>query len=407
MDAKPVVPFKAFVQPEEPVSAAGKAQRRPVKATSYRWIDPEAIPRREFVYGWHLIRKFVSATVSPGGVGKTSLCTVEMLAMATGRDLLASGGRIVEPQRVWYLNLEDPLEEIRRQVQAAAIFYDVAPADIAGQLFIDSGRDQEFIIAETTKGGGPVICKPVVESIIAEIKKNQIDVVIIDPFVSSHQVSENDNGAMDLVVKQWGKIAEATNCAVHLIHHTRKQGGDEITAESSRGGKALVDGCRSVRVINRMTKAEAEKAGVENHRLYFRAYNDKANLVPPSETSDWYQIRGVNLRNGPNGFGDQIGVVSRWNWPSPFDDVTPSDLRNVQLAVSRGEWKASSQAEDWVGYCVAEVLGLDPSGDPEHKTRIASMMKTWLKNGAFKKVEKKDERDRKSKPFIEVGEWAE
>ncbi len=42
-------------------------------ATPFNWIDPRTLPRREFAYGNHLIRKYVSVTVSPGGLGKTSL----------------------------------------------------------------------------------------------------------------------------------------------------------------------------------------------------------------------------------------------------------------------------------------------------------------------------------------------
>jgi hypothetical protein len=35
------------------------------------------------------------------------------------------------------------------------------------------------------------------DSIVAEILKYQIDVLIIDPFVSCHEVQENDKAAMD------------------------------------------------------------------------------------------------------------------------------------------------------------------------------------------------------------------
>jgi hypothetical protein len=35
-----------------------------------------------------------------------------------------------------------------------------------------------------------------------------------------------------------------------------------------------------VRVINRMTKDEGARAGIETRRLYFKTFNDKANLQP-------------------------------------------------------------------------------------------------------------------------------
>lgn len=96
--------------------------------------------------------------------------------------------------------------------------------------------------------------------------------LVVDPFVSCHELPENDNSGMDRVVKAWARVAKEAGCGIVLVHHTRKMGGDreQADAESSRGGKAFVDGCRAVRVLNRMTAAEAQTAGVENHRRYFR-----------------------------------------------------------------------------------------------------------------------------------------
>jgi AAA domain len=79
---------------------------------------------------------------------------------------------------------------------------------IGERLFVDSGRDQPLVIAVPLKAGGAMILAPVVESLIAEIVARQVDVIVIDPFVSSHKVAENDNGAMDTVINEWGRVAE-------------------------------------------------------------------------------------------------------------------------------------------------------------------------------------------------------
>ena len=107
-----------------------------------------------------------------------------------------------------------------------------------------------------------MIARPVVDALVAEIIARKIDVLIIDPFVSCHELPENDNTAMDMIVKEWGKVADRGDCAVHLVDHTRKMGGaeTEVTVKMSRGGKAKTDACRGVRVVNRMTKEEGEKA---------------------------------------------------------------------------------------------------------------------------------------------------
>ena len=47
-------------------------------------VDPATLPPREWLYGRHYQRRTVSATVAPGGFGKTTLCMVESVAMGHG-----------------------------------------------------------------------------------------------------------------------------------------------------------------------------------------------------------------------------------------------------------------------------------------------------------------------------------
>ena len=61
---------------------------RAVTATSFSAAAMRAVAPREWVYGRHLIRGYVSCTVSPGGAGKTTLALTEAIALATGRALL-------------------------------------------------------------------------------------------------------------------------------------------------------------------------------------------------------------------------------------------------------------------------------------------------------------------------------
>ena len=63
-------------------------QRVLLRATPYSWPDCASIQPREWLYGRQLIRKFVSATIAPSGVGKSSLLIAEALSMVSGRALL-------------------------------------------------------------------------------------------------------------------------------------------------------------------------------------------------------------------------------------------------------------------------------------------------------------------------------
>jgi AAA domain len=396
----------ALADPGERASKPIGAESGPmpaISATPYAWRAPETIARREWLYGELLIRKFLSATVAPGGVGKSALVTTETLAMVSGKPLL--GVPVQNAYRVWLWNLEDPQEETARRIQAAALHYRLSADDIGDRLFVDSGRDQRLVVATATRNGA-VIVRPVIDGLIAEIMARKIDVIVIDPFVSCHEASENDNGAMDMIAKEWAAVADRGNCAVHLIHHTRKLGSNEteVTVESSRGAKALTDACRSVRAINRMSDKQAQDSGVDNPRLYFRAFNDKSNLAPPADRSDWFKIESVQLGNGPKGHGDSVGVVTTWEWPSVFGDVTTDDLFRVQKAIAAGEWRQSSTAKGWAGSAVADVLGLDLT-DQAAKAKVKSLLRRWIENKALRVVQRLDE-SRHDRPFIEVDQWA-
>jgi hypothetical protein len=92
---------------------------------------------------------------------------------------------------------------------------------LAERLFVGSGREMGLKLA-TMKDGSPVIAVPVASDVIDFLLSNAIDALLIDPFISCHSVKENDNDAMDTVVKEWGRIAGAANCAIGLVSHARK-----------------------------------------------------------------------------------------------------------------------------------------------------------------------------------------
>ncbi|MCZ7974118.1 AAA family ATPase [Agrobacterium salinitolerans] len=372
-----------------------------IEAKAWSLPDPKAIPPREWLYGHHYIRKFVSVTVSPGGVGKTSLGMGEALSMATGRELF--GVKVHQRARVWLWNGEDPQEELDRRLTAACLHYGIRASDIDGMLFVDSGRNMPLITARQTKDGAQ-IAVPVVDRLCEEINAKGIDVMIVDPFVSSHAISENDNMAMDAVVKQtWATIADRTNCSIDLVHHAKKMGGQEVTAESARGGVALIGAARAARVLNPMTAEEASKANVENRRLHFREGDAKSNLAPPSEKSTWYRMASFDLGNATNDRpSDNVGVATLWEWPSATEGLHVSDLLAVQKVINAGSYKESVQAGNWVGHAIAEALDLDVEND---KPRIKDLIRVWKSSGALK-IEQKQDGNRKTTPHIVVGEWA-
>jgi AAA domain len=382
----------------------GAVSQMPVVFTPkpFKYQDPDTLPRRQFLYARQYIRGFLSATLAAGGVGKSSLALVEAVAMASGRTLL--GIKPQKPLHVWYVNLEDPREEIERRVAAICLHFGIGPKEINGRLFFN-GCETEIVLASQTKSGA-IVANPVVAGLTAALQG--LDVFTLDPFVSAHRVTENDNMAIDVVVKTLGRIAGEARTSIELIHHARKTNGAEITVEDGRGASALIAAARSVRVLNAMTKEEAETAGVgESSRFYFRENIGKANLAPPSTKATWFRLEGVPLGNGSGGDiddQDYVGVATPWRWPDAFAGVTLSDLGAVQARISEGRWRENSQAKDWVGYAVASVLKLDGT-NRAHRAKIKAMLKQLIANGALVIVEGEDAK-RNKRSFIEVGEPA-
>ena len=108
---------------------------------------------------------------------------------------------------------------------------------------------------------------------------------MLDPFISFHSVLENDNGCMDLLLKEGlGGIASRTDSAGEVFHHPGKPkpGQADTTVEDARGASAIIWAVRSARVLNFMTVEEAAKLGIgeDERRLHIRTANGKANMDP-------------------------------------------------------------------------------------------------------------------------------
>ncbi|MEY9162821.1 hypothetical protein ABIE78_000940 [Sinorhizobium fredii] len=402
------------------------AKKRLVQAHRFVWHDPATIPRRQCLYPDLYYRGFATATVAPGGIGKSGLCLVEAVALASGRDLLRIGHRFRtdEQLRVWYWNGEDPMDELERQVHAICQHYGLGPNDIYGRLFLDSGRDMPIKLVTPSGRDGFKVQPEVLSQLEGTIGGNGIDVAIFDPLANFVTANCNSNEVMGAISETCSNIASHCDCGVGLVHHPRKTNGSEITAEDARGGGALIAGFRVVRVLNRMTAAEAEKAGItgNGHRRYFRAGLDKINLTPPRDDVTWRYLEDVVLPNGDpddltNPDGDHVRVVVPWRWPNPFDDVQSHHIVAFQDALEREETRnrASPQSTDWVGHLLAEILEIDTgrfAGAKANRTttqntareRCAQIIKQWMDSGllVIEEIIRDGKKDRKI-PVVRVG----
>jgi hypothetical protein len=370
---------------EDETETEAKTEAEPFKplATVYVFPDPATIPPREFLFGKHYVRNFVTATIAPGVTGKSSRSLAEIIAMVTDTAFLGERPRN-GPLRAWYYG-EDPKPELDRRIAAICQHYGIRQDAIGDRLCIDSIHNlrlKELAIVKPVKSGIKVIFnESLIRDLIETFHALKLDVAIFDPLITLHSVPENDPASMDAVVRQFGMIAEQVHAAIDLVHHTRKpaSGQAEITVEDARGARAIIDAARGSRILNPMSPKEAEAADVEPDERwrYFRTNTGKVNVSPP-EVAAWNELISVIIANS-----DNVGVVAPWDFPSALDMVTPEDVRWIrELVRAEPDHAYHSNAKTWIGIPLAARLRLDPE-DRADRTKLRKILKTWLGNGVI------------------------
>jgi hypothetical protein len=360
---------------------------------------------------------FLSVTGAAGGTGKSSLGNVEEVSLAIGRDLFLPDRPALKcgRKRVWSMSLEDDETEHRRRFTATMRHYGISAADIDDHYRVTYKTDSPIEIARISGYDGVVI-SPQVDRIKRIIQEQRIDVVVVDPFVNTHQVPENDNGAMNKVADLWRSIAQECGVSIMLTHHIRKTNGTEVDAESLRGAVSLVAAARLVRVLATMSAKEAQTLSIKDDRRRFYFWvnpSAKANIAPPSASRVWYHMASVNLGNGDGQWDDdKVGVVESWQKPDSLDGVTGNHVQelarrllDVPDAFLVEHCRKDPQARQrWIGYLIGEVVELDPD-DESDRARIKRIVSEWLRAKVLEEVKIKGD-DRKDKPCLRLGNSA-
>ncbi len=285
-------------------------------------------------------------------------------------------------RRVWLWNLEEPEDELARRIQAAALHHAISVGDLAGHLFVNAGPDNALLTASTSVAG--YVHEDLFGELEREIQKRGIDALILDPFVSSHALDENDNVQIDRLVKRWSRLAQATNCAIHIIHHTRK-GDHTVASESARGAKALVDAARMLRVLNVPTAEELVAFGLHSDVRAFHSRRDKQNLAAGQDERSWYVLRSISLGNGPP--ADEVGVAAALDvLASAPKHLAVETIGAIQEALDGKDRGYDHRASDWAGIDMAPILKLNPE-DKAQRARIRLVLGSLVQDRYLARVD--------------------
>lgn len=354
-----------------------------IKGRMFRWRDPRNDPPRPFLgKDKHHCRGYLGSTIGRTGDGKTSAELVEMVGFATGLDLLNGGApHRCGPITIWYWNLEDPLVEIEKRVQAIVLHYKLDPKTLGDRLIINSGRDRNLIVAK--KKNGEVMLTPNVDALKREMKRLNVSILALDPFIKTHLLDENKS-ELDFAVNAFAGIASDCNAAVDLCHHIRKglRGEASIASDDdARGSSTLISAVRAARMVVKMTADEAKKfsLGPDEHGNFFRIDRATANMVPfATKRSRWFQFHSVAFDNATEEYpGDNVAAVAPWTPPDPLEGLPLGVEALIQTKLGDKVWRRDAQAKDWVGYPIAEALFLDPT---KAKARIKVLIDIWVRD---------------------------
>jgi hypothetical protein len=342
--------------------------------------DNHTVEPRQWLLGDLLCRRTMTVLYGDGGVGKSALLQATALSLASGRTVL--GQHIFERCRVLLLSFEDDEQELRRRWLAGMRYHNIRKVDLGNRLRCSAINRSDLRLAQTEYGEHK--SGKLVAALDAEIKRHGIDVVILDPFVKTHDVTENDNGAIDFVAGLLTGLAIRHNVAVMVAHHTRKGPAGPGNADSGRGASSLKDAARLVYTLTKMSWSEARNFDITEaeRRSLIRLDPGKVNLTPAIKAR-WFRLLGVPLGNGSKTYpaGDIVQTVACWTPPDIRTainrDIEVEILRRIERGTPNGQRYSSVNAtESRAAWRVVNELA--PKLSPQQCRRVIG---DWIKDG--------------------------
>ena len=364
-------------------------------------LDIELPPPRGWLLGNQFCRGFLSSLVAPGAAGKTALRIAQLLSLATARNL--TGQHVFMRCRVLLLSFEDGRDELQRRLAAARLHHNVSLSELKGWLYYATPKDTK--LAELQNGSRQR--GQLAQWLRDKIEQLKPDIVCLDPFVKTHALEENDNGAMDFVCDPLATFADDYNIAVDAPHHTRKGITTPGDPDMGRGSSSIRDAGRLVYTLTPMGEAEAKQFSIEqlDRRSFVRLDSAKVNIARPANTATWFKLVSVNIGNATEAYpnGDEVQTVVPWNspklWEGLASEILNAALTEIDNGMPNGQryTDAGGGKGDRAAWKVVQKHCPDKS-----EGQCREIIKTWIKSGMLYAVEYDDPIDRRKRSGLRL-----
>ena len=332
-----------------------------------------SIPKREWLVDRLCLKAHITGLVAPGGTGKSSLAIALGISVASNTDILQLC--VSQQANVLILNNEDSTDELQRRIAGIVTQFQICPSSIEDRLFYTSGYEGKFMLSEMSDSGQKETA--FAGDLIKYMLEKDIGLLIVDPFVSTHNAPENDNTAMNQAMSIYRKIAAQTGAAIIAIHHTRKlsdSGSVAGNADIARGASAFKDAARVIATLTPMSKDEGKalKFDEQTRSRHFRLDFAKQNFSPACVNETWFRMESCLIGNG-----EHVGVPVPVNLKPLFsnsaskvkwDDVLVAEaLERIFGNASSHDWtslmdqfKEDNQVGKSSAYDAIKLLSEDP-----------------------------------------------
>jgi hypothetical protein len=176
-------------------------------------------------------------------------------------------------------------------------------------LFMDSGVEHPIVLARRSLDGGVALCKKTIDDMADEVKERKVGLLIMDPLVEFHEVPENDNPTMKLVLGTFRTVAKRARCASIVVAHTGKP--DKTSSRGSSGDMNAIRGAVSQTGVARViatvfpaAKEDAKEWTLEgSHLQYVKVEVAKITLGKKPADPWWFKFQNVRVNE------DDVGTL--------------------------------------------------------------------------------------------------
>ncbi len=311
----PDVLFSGIVVPPVPDLLPTPMQAQAVATSAFVWgnaVALGALKPRPWVLHRYLLRQEVTALIAPGGVGKSLVQLMTAVFLATGQDMFGFKNMEARPLKSVIYNAEDSLDEMSMRLYAICTALNIDANSVIPRIMLISGKTH-MRLRLVNGGQQPSINEEAFRLLVDALRDPDVGMCGLDPLNKLHTVNGIDNIAMTYVMEQLETLAELTNVALLVSHHTSKpnlasSASYAGNADSAQGASAIKDSVRIMMTLMAPSDDDASRFALtgQERRLYLRMDDAKMNRALATDETLWLRKVPVKLWNG-----EEVGGLDR------------------------------------------------------------------------------------------------